>query len=81
MSTSSNIYDKTIGSNLPEERKQANYELATTLIDCKKVIDHFEQVDMKRQQRNSLLIHRCQVLEKEINKLKEENKHLKERIP
>lgn len=81
MSISSNIYDKTIGSNLPEDRKQSNYELATTLIDCKKVIDHFEQLDMKRQQRNSLLIIRCQTMENEITRLKEENNHLKERIP
>ena len=81
MATATSIYDKTILAELPPERKESNFELATLLLDSKKLIDHYEAVDMKRQSRNFELINRCLKLEKEKETLQKENDFLKKRIP
>lgn len=77
----SSIYDKTINSSLSEERKKHNYDLALLLLNAKKLIEHFEEVDMKRQSRNFELINRCKQKDLKINELIKENEYLKERIP
>lgn len=81
MATATSIYDRTILSELSEERKNSNYELATLLLDSKKLLDHYEMVDMKRQSRNFELINRCKKLEQDLEKIQKENDFLKTRIP
>lgn len=74
------IYDKTISSEMSEDRKEQNFRLCEALLDAKRMIDRFVELDAKRMSNNFSYINELAKIKKEYKKLIEENKYLKEKI-
>lgn len=74
------LYDKTVNSNLPENKKSKNLNLVSLILDASKMIDELVKADSKRRTNNYILISKVQKLEKRIKELEHEIENLKENI-
>jgi len=78
--TARSIYEKTIFSNLTDERKQSNFELINLLNDTNKILDEMKRIDGKRMSNNFELINKVELLQRENERLTKELETIKNNL-
>lgn len=78
--TARSIYEKTIVSQLSDERKDANFELINLLNDTNKILDEMKKIDDKRMSNNFRLINEIKILKQENERLNKELETIKNNL-
>jgi len=74
------VYEKTILSNLSEERKQSNFDLINLLNDCNKALGEMKSIDDKRISNNFSYINQIEILKRENERLNKELETIKNNL-